>query len=70
MGFKRKNIILKVINWVFREEKTLRPEGFSISRTEVAPHRDNEDDHTPPAGCGRLGIGMPQIIEKRRFFYL
>jgi hypothetical protein len=38
MGFKRKNIILKVINWVFREEKTLRPEGFSISRTEVAPH--------------------------------
>ncbi len=37
MGFKRKNIILKVINWVFREEKTLRPEGFPISWTEMAP---------------------------------
>jgi hypothetical protein len=37
MGFKRKNIILKVIYWVFREEKTLRPEGFPISQTEMAP---------------------------------
>jgi hypothetical protein len=37
MEIKRKNIILKVINWVFREEKTLRLEGFPISRTEMAP---------------------------------
>ncbi len=39
MGFKRKNIILKVIKWVFREEKTLRPEGFPLSQTKMA-HRD------------------------------
>ncbi len=39
MGFKRKNIILKVIKWVFREEKTLRPEGFPLSWTKNA-HRD------------------------------
>jgi hypothetical protein len=36
MEIKRKNIILKVINWVFKE-KTLRLEGFPISRTEMAP---------------------------------
>jgi hypothetical protein len=37
MGFKRKNIILKVINWVFRKGKILRPEGFPLYQAKMAP---------------------------------